>query len=204
MPSLVRWLPRSSDYCRFCARSGLTRKVEGSAPFVGRNQDVDLRPRDTEAERGRGVRPRFDGGRPSSRLGQDGQDRGRTGRYPESPNGLPRNPYRSPSAPPVHNARQASTTRSRAEDMSATRKQGSENRSPGPRPRSCSPSAGPSPWLCKPRPSEALRPSRANPSSPSQNCRARARSSAGNSIKSIGITHSAYAALRRLAATVGR
>ena len=34
--------------------------------------------------------------------------------------------------------------------------------------------------------------------------RARARSSAGNSIKSIGITHSAYAALRRFAATVGR
>ena len=61
----------------------------------------------------------------------------------------------------------------------------------------------PSPWLCKPSPSAALRSSRANPSSPSQNCRARARSSAGNSIKSIGVTHSAYAACAASAATVG-
>ena len=52
--------------------------------------------------------------------------------------------------------------------------------------------------------SEAARESSATPSSPSQNRRARGKSSAGNSIKSIGITQSAYAALRRFAATVGR
>ena len=67
--------------------------------------------------------------------------------------------------------------------MSGTVKYGRETVSPGPRPRSCTPTAGGPSWVCTPDPSSAARSSSAVPSSPDQKARARARSSAGNSMR---------------------
>ena len=71
--------------------------VDGSSPSEGFEKGLDSRRR----ERARRARPRFDRGRPSPRLGQDGQDRGRSAMpTPRVRTGSPRSPYRSPSAPP--------------------------------------------------------------------------------------------------------
>lgn len=101
-----------------------------------------------------------------------------------SPNGLPSVSLQIAHASPGWiTVPPSSRTRSTVSEMSATTKYGRLKESPGPRPRSWMPTAGVAAWVCQPLPSAAARASSSTPRSAPQKRRARAGSSAGNSIR---------------------